>query len=213
MYDHWYCFGACQKRYTVDEVENQLGLRPNIKEKRIENVEQTIKYINGLERKTIRGVPNIPYDNDFFYILGYLAPYYLKSRHERRDDEPKYIGPTGVSRPIFKPLQNDGNPLIVVEGEMNVLSIGYSNPNYNVISCGGVNGFQKHLDFYRKYDKIVLIADEDLAGLEATLLTRLDLLEMGKEVSIKLMKDDANTILIRDGKETLAKFIQETVNG
>jgi len=206
-----YCFG-CGKKAKLEEV----GIEPDpdfkIEE---EDISKTIEYINTLPIREIRGL-GLPYDDLFYYIVWPLENYYIK-RFILKDApfKQKYICPKGHERPLLV-LNRGQNNLMIVEGELNALSIiealipNYYNiyvdtPDLTVVSPGGASNIPKHLTEYLKYDNIKIVADLDKAGVAAGLQLENALVKHGKKVEHYFFEEDANDLLVKYGVEEIRK--------
>jgi DNA primase len=103
--------------------------------------------------------------------------------------------------------------LAIVEGEINALSLAACYPPFDVVSPGGAATFaaKKYLNFYKQYDKIIIIADADSAGLKAAIELKTEALKWTPKVSVVLMEHDCNDILQSGGISKLRLEMEKWV--
>lgn len=208
-----HCFG-CGAHVAVKELDTKHEYVAKIKH--VENVQEKLAYISSLPCKEIRGLL-LPYDTDSYYIVWPERDYYNQ----------RFFNPTGVKyklpsghskRPLWVRNAEGASTLVVVEGEINALSVGLVTPaSVNVVSPGGAGDFyaktlDKYLPLFSQYAKLVLLADKDRAGAMACIQLKSNLLALGaKNVHIHLMEQDANAILMLHGHTALAEEIQKAL--
>jgi DNA primase len=203
------CFGCGYRAHVRD-----LGIKaPEKKEKYVENVSETLAHINSLPKRMVRG-HLVPCDEYHFYIVWPDGSYYKRRNLTGDDYGPKYRGPSGVPKPLFRARTKAHQRLIVVEGELNALSIAEAVDEADVVSPGGAGDFASHrlkqdLPFYLNYSTIDIIADADKAGAIAAIELKSALLPHNKDVSIRLMERDANDILCSEGMEALKAWLRQ----
>jgi hypothetical protein len=205
-----FCFSGC----GVIPLEELGGVTPTPKPK--EDIQAKLVYIDTLPVKDIRGVI-LPYDSTGYYLIWPNREYYLLRQW---DKEPKYIGPTGHQRPLYKIL--DSVPvkrLFLVEGEYNALSLAtaFEYDYSDIISPGSAGEFKhlhKHLTRLSLYDTVYIIVDKDPAGVLAAIHAKSFLL--GKIPNIKIIftnpERDCNDILVTEGKDALRKEINKLMS-
>ncbi len=104
--------------------------------------------------------------------------------------------------------------LVLVEGELNALSVGEAFPEWDVCSPGSASDFKKDatrrflLTTVRYYRTLIICTDYDGPGTEAAIHVKGILVGKIPNIHIALMKRDANEILIENGKEALRAEIE-----
>lgn len=210
--DHYFCF-VCHARGPL----NELGLEPGerIEITYVEDVQATISYIDRLPRKAVRGF-TLPLGPRGYYIVWPSRDYY-KLRIEGAESGSKYRGPSGHSKPPFVAspsvgvLQRDSRDrLVLVEGELNALSLATLEPPFDIVSPGGAGDFyskgnEQYLREYSRYSRVDVVVDDDPAGGVAAIETKVKLITLGcPEVKIHLIDTDFNALLCGPGgKEAL----------
>lgn len=181
-----------------------------------EDLGKSISYIHGLSRELVRGL-SLPCDEQFYYIL-WPGNQYYKKRSKGRTKQ-KYYCPTGCQKPLFW-LRNNckTSHLIIVEGELNALSIQRANlfPPADICSPGGAGDFyskntMKNIRELTGYTYVHLIADDDEAGAKAIYELAEELKYYVPVITFHLMKTDANDILQEHGPDQLRDVIQKTM--
>lgn len=185
--------------------------------KPVEDVSASVEYIESLPKEFIRGL-NLHADKSNYYILWPNAKYY-KSRSKAIDDGgKKYKCPYGVSKPPFMIRSATKfswykRSLVIVEGELNALSLSEAFPYVDIMSPGGAGDFtssatKKLLPQLQEYNRILIIADNDPAGAEAAIGLTGFLRSSGIKTKAKLMDRDANEVLTSEGRPALEKIIR-----
>lgn len=202
---HFYCF-ACGAHGPLSKLGEGAEQAPT-REVPKENLERALARIQSLPQEVVRGL-RMPVDERFYYVVWPHAKFYKKRRKDGVGA--KYIAPAGHPVPLFK-ARAKGHPLLlVVEGELNALSIAQTRLKADIVSPGGTGSFglEKHLTFYRRYDKIKLLVDSDAAGVRAAIELKEDLLDHTPHVEIVLMSKDANDLLQELGAEGLQRELE-----
>lgn len=175
--------------------------------KYVEDLSVTVPAILELPVQKVRGLA-LHASDDGYYILWPDRDYY-KFRSYRTDvGGAKYKGPAGVPKPMFKANIVPSDRLVIVEGEINSLSLAKVRPDLCVVSPGGAGDFyskrtlNKDLEFYRRYRSVVIIVDADKAGAVAAIQLKAALMAVDRTVEIKMMSPDANDLLVQS-EETL----------
>lgn len=198
-----YCFG-CGKKAKLEEVGETYDGGP----KKMEDIDQTLVYIDSLDVEIIRGLL-LPADELFYYLVWPKGKYYIKRFKHDIEVNSKYICPKGHKRPLFN--YGGGGILIIIEGELNAASIFAALDadtdyiRYTIVSPGGATGMLNYLTEYLKYDNIKIIADLDKAGVSAGLMLEDELIKRGKKVEHFFFEEDANDILVKYGPEEIRK--------
>jgi len=199
-----YCFG-CGKKAKLEEVGIEVS--PDFKIEK-EDIQKTLNYICTLPAKEYRGL-KFPTDELFYYIVFPFENYYIK-RFILKDVpfKQKYICPKGNERPLFIASLSKSSTLLIVEGEINAMSIAAITElmEYNIVSPGGSGSMaSKYLTEYIPYDTIKIIADLDKAGVAAGLKLGSYLQSKGKKVEYFFEEEDANDILVKYGREEVRR--------
>lgn len=200
-----YCF-VCNKYFK--ELGEVVELPEN---KVIEDIAEKIQYIKSLPFIEHRGLL-FPYDSTGYYILWPSNDYY-KCRRWLSDSGNKYLNPSGVVQPWLTYVKIGTPLLIIVEGEINALSVVSLNLDISVMCPGSAGQFNLNkskipLQQFKIYDKIILVADKDSAGTQAVIKLKKDLINYNPDVQINLVSQDYNEILVTNGKEALKSKIK-----
>lgn len=206
--DGYKCFG-CGARGPLSELpEKYRTLEPEPVQP--EDLEKAYQYIDSLPKKRVRGLL-LPAD-EFSFFIPWPDKRYYKRRFFEPQNGPKYIGARGHRKPWFIANWTDSPAVVLVEGELNALSISQACPELSVVSPGGSG------DFYSKGSKkywqnvvycstILLVADKDEAGAKAIIEAKSAIDTAERQAKWLLMKEDANEILQKEGRESLRKQI------
>lgn len=203
--DGWHCFGC---GYYVRDVAHQplSSLEPRY----VEDITSKLEYIRTLPIVEFRGL-SLPCDSFSAYVPYPNSSYYLQRLLTVGDGQSKYKGPAGHARPLLEHRPYRKEHLVVVEGELNALSIVAASVRADVVSPGsaGELGKAKHLRIYQQYANILIVGDKDAPGAKACIELKAKLLSHTPHVRIKLMEPDANDILVQYGKEALKTEIEK----
>ena len=203
IYEHSFvCFG-CGRRGKLSD----LGLTDTAEYRSPppENLDKSASYILSLPQKLLRGLW-LPSDDTGYYIVFPGTKYYKKRLYKGKV---KYLSPEGHSKPLFV-ARDIGQTLIIVEGEINAISIARVCPDYAVCSPGGTGHFKResYLNFYLKFDNILIVCDKDVPGAVACGELWGLLKARGKEARTLLMDRDANDLLVQDGEEAVKEVFR-----
>lgn len=207
--DRGYCFG-CGITVPLSEL-NRPDLIPVTKPEP-EDLPSTLAYIKSLPLVSIRGL-FLPADEDNYYIVWPSNDYY-KRRKFIPGESSKYLCPKGHSKPLFIAAETPNKTAVLVEGELNAISLASLNLGYTIISPGGCGDFNdRNFDkimqnkYFYKASRVILLLDKDVPGLDAAKRTKNFLLQNGfSNIIIRLLKQDCNELLVRGELE------QETNN-
>lgn len=209
-----YCFACCT---YFKEVE---GFQETFKKVEKEDLEQTLAYINSLPVKEIRGL-SLPADNSGYFIVWPDNDFYKFRQTDSLSTEGnKYIGTRGWTKPVFVIPNRDGaivDTCLVVEGEINALSLSKITRTVDIISPGGAGNFTDRtmLDQLHKliyYDNVIICVDADSAGLLAALKLKKAIYaspEASCMVGIVLLEKDFNQLLVEYGENFKDKVKEE----
>lgn len=205
--DGGYCF-SCGAYVPMEE----LGLEKEVqtKKKEKENVEETFDYISGLPLLEQRGLL-LRSDAQGYYVVWPERNYYKYRRYSVSDGAPRYVGPKGHRAPLFwirSAQQSD--TIIIVEGELNALSLGLAFPNaaFDIASPGSATELSRHLSSYLAFTEIIIFVDDDIPGLANGLVLKDELIKRGKTVVLVTLEKDFNDILQSEGVEGIKRFLE-----
>lgn len=209
--DTGFCF-ACWERVPLSEVGVEATAEPVVRGR--EDIAASVAAIKTLPVGRIRGL-DLHFDAGGYYLVWPGDIYY---KYRRLDGEPRYKGPSGHRPPLLIAYQShDTRTVLVVEGEINALSIPKSYTLDAVVSPGAAGNFygragEELFSFLQGYRRVYLVVDADAAGAKAAIELKGKLLSRGQShVSISLWPKDANDILVQDGIETLKSKVAETL--
>ncbi len=206
---HGYCFSGCGSIPL-----SELGFeQPVVEHKPKENVRATLEYIATLPTKLIRGL-ELPYDDKGYYIV-WPNEFYYKLRHW--DGKLKYKNPGGWSQPLFVANSTMTTTLVIIEGELNALSLATLKLPLDIVSLGAASQFTPKLlskALTQAYQHVILVLDADPAGILATIKAKSYLLgKVPKITTILHPKPDFNDILTNEGyeklKETFINYLRK----
>lgn len=181
----------------------------------IEDLNEKLVYIDALPTEIIRGI-RFPIDQSGYFIKWPENDYYKLRKWDSSDNASKYYCPKGHSKPLYViPGKAQTRELVIVEGEINAISLSFINNTFDIISPGGVGNFTdnemiKELNKLTYYDTILICVDSDTAGLQGALKLKslIYKLPLSTEVIIHLMEKDFNQLLVEHGenfKESVKK--------
>jgi hypothetical protein len=210
--DHGFCF-VCGKYAMADELKD-IQFTGEERELEPEDLDAAFCYINRLPSVELRGL-RFPADDHGFYVVWPDRTYYKKRLN---GGKARYIGAAGHQKPPFWARRSGSQTLIIVEGEINALSVAEACPELDVMSPGGAGDFSaKRAKLFLRsilhYSILIVIADADKAGALACIELMGLLSGSGKQIKHHLMQPDANEVLIEHGKETLRQEIFKLVEG
>ena len=209
--DHGFCF-VCGKYAFAEELED-IQFTGEERELEPEDLDGTFAYINRLPIVDHRGL-RFPSDDHGYYVVWPDRSYYKK---RLTGGKARYIGASGHPKPPFWASKTGAKALIIVEGEINAMSIAEACPEFDVMSPGGAGDFsakraKSYLQSIRYYEILLVIADADKAGALACIELMGTLSGTGKTVKHHLMQPDANEVLI-EGKQKLREQILRLMEG
>lgn len=207
--DRYYCFGcgAKGKSNTLKNIDQSLITDDEVVVR--EDLNETFNYINSLNRIDHRGL-SFPCDAKGYYIVWPNGQYYKKRLFG--EEKSKYRCPIGHKKPLFIAL--DAGPkakgLIVVEGEINAMSLALCIKDYSIVSPGGSTEFdKKYLPYLVGYDRVFIVADKDSAGAKAVINLKSILVQYTPYIKYSLLEQDINEILIKYGQEKVRETLKE----
>lgn len=189
--DGAYCFSC---GFSTNERSENFERKPK------ENIQEALEYIDGLTVRQIRGIP-LPSDEQGFYILWPNRDYYKKRLFEGKS---RYLGPSGHRPPPFIIPGKNPDTAVVVEGELNALSLHTAIGDlYTIVSPGAASNFTNNTSIYVRYTTVYVIVDKDVAGVIAGLKLKEELLKLKKRVQLVAKEKDYNQTLQDSGVEGL----------
>jgi hypothetical protein len=205
--DGWKCYG-CGAWGPLSSLPGNYRDLDIPQEKEPEDLDRVFQYIDRLALKEIRGL-SFPCDDQSFYIVWPGKTYYKRRFF---NNNPKYKCPSGHTRQWFVANSVGSKTCILVEGEINALSIAKACPEFDVISPGSASdfssqAFSKRLHLLATYNILLLVADKDQAGAQALINAKSILDTPSSPVAWMLTEKDANEVLCESGKEQLRKEI------
>lgn len=207
--NRYYCFGCGAQGPASDLGESYEPEIPRPPE----NLQAKLAYIDGLPRLACRGL-FLPTDHRGYYIVWGGRDYYKLRVVDPGGSNSRYLSPTGHKKPIFV-THSGGETLILVEGEINALSIAQTRPEAEVASPGSAGNFSdtcynRYLPYYRRFAKIIAIVDKDAAGVKAAIEFKAKMqADRGPQVEINAWSKDANDVLVQDGLNALEEKVRE----
>ncbi len=207
--DHGHCF-SCGVSASRDDLQTVYKGPWEPDPEVQEDLGESITRIRSLPKKYIRGLGL--HSDDFSYFIVWPDSSYYKRRF-LDSKGPKYIGAKGHKKPPFVASAN-GETLVIVEGELNAMSIAAACPDLSVVSPGGCGDFRhlsKWLTSCQLYHTILVVADRDAPGAEACIEAMSQLQGKVPRILAHLMPKDANEILVNDGPEKLRQEIDRVL--
>ena len=198
-----YCFG-CSSYFKNLSKPHLINNTPQI-----EDLGSKIKYILGLPKIEHRGL-KFHYDNQGYYIIWPDLTYY---KLRQWLGNPKYLGARGHKKPWFILKGTEDNRCIVVEGEINAISLRESGVNCDLVSPGGVGNFfdqqmKSNLTYFNKYAEILVIVDKEDVSVEAAIKFKNLCTNRCLDIKIKLLEDDINDVLVKYGKDKVKEIAE-----
>lgn len=211
--NRFYCFG-CGRHGDISELGYTIKPTP---EKPKEDLNESLSFIKKLPIREIRGL-NLPCSETHYYIvwpINEFNPYqYYTKRAIDPADKIKYINPSGHSTPLYVP-QTGNKGLILVEGQINALSLTKVLNGYTIVSPGGTGQFTEKtllpLIKNNTFSRCYLFVDKDAAGSEAVLRSQPILVKWVRVLKYGLLEKDFNDILVQNGKESLRKIVEKSL--
>ncbi len=193
-----YCYGC---GYTEQGPQDYVETSPILS---TEEIQKEYDRIQVLPTSLIRGL-YLKSDADAYYVLWPEdgQPPYYKARSWSSEEGPRYKAPRGAHARSFWARKMGAKSLIVVEGEINALSLNTildPSESYDIMSPGpATNFFNKKsnelLTLAESYDKLYIVVDDDLAGLRAAVKLHMRI----PNSIVKFMKPDINDVLVQYG--------------
>ena len=207
---HFYCYG-CRKHGPVSLIGREaLDLPPAPVEK--EDLTESMQRILSLPTKLIRGL-TLPYDDSGYYIVWPENQYYKK--RYLSPSKGKYRCPKGHVKPPFF-IQGRGRTLILIEGELNALSLSCV-CDFSMLGIGGAGDLNPKMMCHlmpvvELFDKVLIITDNDSAGVRGAIEAKTFLTQkkICSEIFLVDKNHDCNDMLQKD-YEGFKKWSTETL--
>lgn len=204
------CYG-CGKYGRLEELKGITTAQLSVSQVQSENIDETLEYIDSLPRAQIRGL-ELPRDADSYYVVWPDRSYYKRRIIDCENPGGKYRSPRGVARtPFVLRSQARRGACVLVEGEINALSLGLLQPPCDIVCPGSAGDFgnlgRLPVAAPGRYEKILIWCDNDAAGASAAIKAKAYLNDKCKKVEIFLGDEDANDVLCRYGQEALQKIL------
>lgn len=185
-----YCFSC---GYHTSEYTDSTAVR-----KPPTDINKELEYIDGLEKREIRGL-SLPADDLGYYITWPDRSYYKKRLYEGKA---RYIGPRGHRAPLYRIPGVDPKTLVVVEGEINAITLSNAIGNIlTIVSPGSATELTRHIALYKLYSIVYIVIDRDIPGVINGLKLKDLLLERGRVVHLVAKEKDYNQILQEEGSD------------
>lgn len=202
--DRAYCF-SCGYSVPSEEVVDALDLKKLRREKT--DIQAVLNYVEELPLRPVRGLV-LPFDGRGYFIVWPDNSFYKKRMLEGNN---RYIGPSGHKPPLYV-FERSKTDLVIVEGELNALSLAKSKvTTATIASPGSAVELNKHLNKYLTYQNIVIIVDKDAAGVSNGLELKNTLMSNKKKVSLVACEKDINQILQDSGHEGVREWYKKEV--
>lgn len=189
-----FCF-VCSARMVLDEKLLPSGT-PTVHTTK-ENVCTTLEYIRTLPIKLIRGLL-LPYDSKGYYVTWPDGKFYKRRNWEGKS---RYKGPKGIKPPLFV-IPGNKSKLVIVEGELNALSLLQLQPSTDTIcSPGAAPELLRVKDFCKTFKTVTIYVDNDGPGVIYGVKLKDELLKLRKRVELIPLDVDFNEQLQRRTNE------------
>lgn len=209
LYDEraW-CF-VCNYSCPIEEVataEQRIKIR-----KEPTDVRASIEFIKTLPVRKIRGL-QFPVNDTGFYIVWPNLSFYKKRLTGERT---RYLGPRGIRPPIFSYTGSNKEILVLVEGEINCMSLREAFPStkITVASPGSASQFNQFVPFYLTYKTIYCIVDKDAAGVANGVVLKRELMKSQKRVELVALEMDFNDVLVESGTDGIKQKVKQEAPG
>ncbi len=177
---------------------------PSVPTKPKADIHKEMEHISGLTLRQIRGL-YLPADEQGYYIVWPDRGYYKK---RLLDGKTRYIGPAGHRAPLFVIPGKSKETLVVIEGEINALSMSYAIGDiYTIVSPGSCNEMTKCITYCLDYSIVYVIVDKDVAGVINGLKLKDELISRKKRVQIIAKETDYNQTLQDKGSSGLKETV------
>lgn len=205
--DGYFCF-VCEAHGPLRDLG--ATAKPGSLPKPKEDIKASLEYIDTLPRKVIRGL-TLPYDDKGYYIVYPNVDYYVRRNWDDSNGR-KYYNPAGFGQQLLIAAATMVElPLIVVEGQLNALTIDQAWTGYNgIVSPGAASNFNSRLlvNYCLSYRAVLIIVDKDAAGVMAGLKLKAELHKRGIRSRVHGMKPDLNDTYVEKGQEAVRQEIQ-----
>lgn len=182
-------------------------------ESKKENIKESIQNITQYPIKDFRGL-KFHCDDTGAYIIWPGSVYYKKRYFDPAPGYPKYKGPKGHNPPAFiAERDKKAETGIVVEGEINALSLAEVLRNITIVSPGSASSFADVGELLKDYRNVLVIADNDPAGVMGIIPLVSELKKNAINTKVTLWDRDANEVLVNDGKTKLLEKAMAEITG
>lgn len=137
-----------------------------------------------------------------------LVGYQVKAARppgSRQREDIKRLGSTRGALPFGSHVVGYGGMLIVVEGGEDCLAasqlVNLRGKNYRVVATLGVDGWKNNLEYFSKFDKVMIAYDQDVAGQEAANAFATALGERGAVMKWEGASDPNELLALADGAD------------
>jgi DNA primase len=198
-----------ESRGISERTRYMYGLGLSYEDASMFSARLTIPYVDRMFH--LEDTPDVPVRNVKYRLL------------EPRGDEPKYLATPGATPELYLARdaltclefnateEGDSNfkeTFVVVEGEINALSIREADPHLPVVGIGGAQNFTRALFADFAGSRAVVITDGDTAGETGRAEIHALFSEWGiVGLDLRIPDGDANTALLDYGKEALYEMI------
>jgi len=201
-----YCF-VCNKGLALKE-ERGVYEKTELKKQKVS--EYDISRIQSLPITNYRCL-DLHSDGKFVYIIYPDGQYYRARNIHSNCSASKYVSPKGVVKHyMYLPCENT-DTLLLVEGEINALSIRKVNSKVSLLCPGSATDFstatKKYQNEIKRFKKVIVTADKDTAGAKAVINALKVLRHLGVGLRHHLWTKDANDLLI-EGEEYLEREVK-----
>lgn len=216
VYDdgHGYCFG-CGTYFKDVGNDGPRIIDTNWIKSKSENIQEKIKYIKSLPTQQIRGL-ELPYDNRGYYVVWPDESYYKLRLWDNPNSKSRYVSPIGHTYRPFILLgceyASADTPLVVVEGEINALSLRKAIHTPNIVSFGSASELGKPdslmKEVFRDYRSIVVFVDNDPPGVAGALKFKEQLKEYCPDIRLYTLDRDFNDLLVSGGVDSVKEKVK-----
>ena len=203
VYDdgHCYCFVCGATKMMLEAISEKT--KPKAEP---EYLCDSMRYIQMLPKKQIRGL-YLHYTEAGYYIVWPDKNYY---KFRTTSGNTRYLSPRGHTPPLFWARQlSSQKRLVIVEGEINALSIAEATYGVSIVSPGSALNFKSRkedlISIARNYESVLIWSDMDGPGITALWELMPALVVRGIKVSQITSELDANDLLCKHGASAVSK--------
>lgn len=208
-----YCFGCSKFWQSGQQSPNTVPIK-----KYVEDLPPKFSYIESLDQVEHRGL-KFHADRDGYYVVWPDKSYYKLRKWDFNTKDMKYCGAPGHKKPWFVLSAKTSNTVyislkecVIIEGEINALSLRQAYPEIDIYCPGGVGNFtdsnsKSMLPLITQYASIYIIVDCDDVGVKAAIKFKKLIQPPCMDVNIILMEQDVNSILVDKGVEEIRRKV------